>query len=191
MLPVFPRHSLPVLCLAAAALAWSGDTTAQVRRCTLPDGTPLYTDRTCESVGAADRVPRATLGAGGVRLYRGGCSRNLQDLVYEMTTAIDAGDVNRLAGVYHWVGASSSSAVALMERLGAVVRRPLVDIVPVSARVPEPDDAGDPRADLYPRTTVRLPPVALRVEQTLGNGSTPSQTVFALRRHLGCWWITL
>jgi hypothetical protein len=33
--------------------------------------------------------------------------------------------------------------------------------------------------------------VALRVEQTLANGSTPSRTVFGLRRHLDCWWITL
>jgi len=31
--------------------------------------------------------------------------------------------------------------------------------------------------------------VALRVEQTLANGSTPSRSVFGLHRHFGCWWI--
>jgi hypothetical protein len=187
------RFSLPkifslVLCLAA--LGWSGRPHAQVHRCTLPDGTALYTDRACATVGAADRVPRTGAGTVGVRTYRGGCARNLQDLVYEMTTAIDASDVNRLAGVYDWVGASSSSAATLMDRLDLVAQRPLVDIVPVTAGTPAAD-RDDPMADLYPQTTVRRPPVALRVEQTLANGSTPSRTVFGLRRYLGCWWITL
>jgi hypothetical protein len=35
----------------------------------------------------------------------------------------------------------------------------------------------------------RRAPVALRLEQTLGNGVTPSRTVFGLTRHYGCWWI--
>jgi hypothetical protein len=35
----------------------------------------------------------------------------------------------------------------------------------------------------------RRAPVALRLEQTLGNGVTPSRTVFGLTRHFGCWWI--
>ncbi|ALN90034.1 hypothetical protein [Lysobacter gummosus] len=35
----------------------------------------------------------------------------------------------------------------------------------------------------------RRAPVALRLEQTLGNGITPSRTVFGLTRHFGCWWI--
>lgn len=181
-----PASRLALPCLLAIAAA-SAQARAQVHRCTMPDGTAVYTDRSCAALGASEQPPRTGLGAGGIRLYRGGCSRNLQDLVYEITTAIDAGDVNRLAGAYHWVGVSSGSAVALMDRLGAVVRRPLVDIVPVAAQAP--DDATG--SDLYPQTTVRRPPVALRVEQTLANGSTPSRTIFGLRRHLDCWWITL
>ncbi|HJW44925.1 MAG TPA: hypothetical protein VJ484_00380 [Lysobacter sp.] len=43
--------------------------------------------------------------------------------------------------------------------------------------------------DLYPQSTIRRDPVALRVEQTLGNGATPSRTVFSLTRHFGCWWL--
>jgi hypothetical protein len=53
-------------------------------------------------------------------------------------------------------------------------------------------NTGDGHAgDYYPQTTVRTPPVALRVEQTLANGSTPSHTVFGLRRHFDCWWVSL
>ncbi len=108
----------------------------------------------------------------------------MQDLVYEMTTAIDSGDVNRLAGVYHWTGMSGRAGYAVMTRLGAVVQRPLIDIVPITAAGPESEDAW-----LYPQTTVDDPPVALRLEQTLANSSTPSRTVFGMHRHFGCYWI--
>jgi hypothetical protein len=41
-----------------------------------------------------------------------------------------------------------------------------------------------------PRPPRARAPVGLRLEQTLANGSTPSRTVFSLRRHLDCWWIS-
>lgn len=180
---------LPACVLLLATTAGCGNAHAQVRRCTMPDGTAVYTDRACAALGASERIPDSGPVVDRGRAHRGGCARSLQDLVFEMTTAIDAGDVNRLAGVYHWVGVSSASAVGLMDRLDAIARRPLVDIVPVAARAP-----GDPAtttASLYPQATVRRPPIALRLEQTLANGSTPSSTVFGLRRHLDCWWIAL
>ncbi len=40
-----------------------------------------------------------------------------------------------------------------------------------------------------PAAPKRRAPVALRLEQTLANGVTPSRTVFGLTRHYGCWWI--
>ena len=103
-----------------------------------------------------------------------------------MTAAIDARDANRLAGVYHWVGISGSTSAGLMQRLDAIAQRPLVDIVPVTPGMDGEDAA------YYPTTIpARQPQVALRVEQTLANGSTPSSTTFGLRRHFDCWWITL
>ena len=82
-------------------------------------------------------------------------------------------------------GMSSSGAASVMDRLDAIVQRPLVDIVPVYA---------GQRRRARTTTTTRRPPCgarrsALRVEQTLANGSTPSRTVFGLRRHFGCWWV--
>ena len=183
------RASLVAVVLLLAASAWPKPVSAQVRRCTTADGSSIFTDRKCADIGAVERLPRATAGgAGGLRLYRRGCARNLQDLVYEMTTAIDARDANRLAGVYHWVGISGSGATAIMSRLDAIVRRPLVDITPIAARGPDSED----EEAYYPSTIPqRRAPVALRVEQTLGNASTPSRTVFGLQRHFDCWWIRL
>jgi len=185
-----------LLLLAVALwLPWGSSAQAQVRRCTGPDGIAVFTDQKCVELGASDRLPRASSEARGLRLRQAGCSRNLQDLVYEITTAIDAQDANRLASVYHWVGISSSGAEGVMSRLDAIVHRPLVDIIPITARPPEdvdnPDGSGSEPTDYYPQTTVRTPPVALRVEQTLANGSTPSRTVFGLRRHFDCWWVSL
>jgi hypothetical protein len=176
--------SLLLLSLLALAAVWALPAQAQVRRCTGADGTEIYTDRRCADLGATDRVPRAAPGAPG-RFYRGGCSRNLLDLVYELTAAVDSHDVNRVAGLYHWVGMSSSGAVAVMNRLDVIAQRPLVDVVPVY-----PASAlGE--GDYYPQTTVRRAPIGLRLEQTLANGSTPSRTMLGLRRYLGCWWVHL
>ena len=168
---------------------------AQVRRCAGPDGTLVFTDRKCEDVGATERVPRDALPGAGLK-YRGGCSRNLQDLIYEMTAAIDSRDVNRLAALYHWVGISSRGSYGVMGRLDGIAQRPLVDIValqPIRRIVVQNDDGTRSSVDpnYYPQASANRTPVALRVEQTVVNGSTPSRTVFGLRRHLGCWWVTL
>lgn len=193
-----------ISCLLALACAtgalWSARADAQIRRCTAPDGQVIFTDRACVDVGGTDRpapsVPSPTYGG---KAWARGCSRNLRDLVFEVTAAIDSRDVNRLAAVYNWTGMSNRNGYAVLGRLDAIANRPLLD---VSAVLPAPQlsvDAdggmtvsGAVNAGDYPGATViRRTPVALRVEQTLANGSTPSRTTFGLRRHMGCWWIVL
>ena len=156
----------------------------------------MYTDKRCEDIGATDRLPAAAPSGSGGRLHRDACSRTLTDLVRQIADAVNARDVNRLAGVYQWNGVSDAGASRILDRLEAVVSPPLVDIVPV--RPPPPpvlDEQGmvvdGNQDDYYPQTYVRQRPVGLRLEQTLANGSTPSQTVFGLRRSYNCFWITL
>lgn len=209
------RTLLILIPLLAACALWSGSARAQqpLNRCNGPGGNTIYTDRPCETIGASERLPRAAI-AGGYGLRRGGCARNLQDLVYEITAAIDNRDVNRLGAVYHWVGQNSASGDRILDQLQAIVDRPLVDIVPLRGVVTESPSAapeaalsGTPPVPVTSATTtltppagdgaappprvIRRPPVGLRLEQTLGKGSTPSRTVLGLRRHLDCWWITL
>ncbi|WP_160279948.1 hypothetical protein [Novilysobacter arseniciresistens] len=130
--------AIPVLLLLVLSAPAALPASAQVNTCQQADGTAVYTDRGCASIGAmaaAARVPSLT---GNRRAYRGGCARNLQDLMFEMSTAIDARDANRLANVYHWAGMSGRSGYSVMDRLDTVVRRPLVDIVPVMPARPDP-----------------------------------------------------
>lgn len=175
------RTTLTAL-LAAALLTCMPEVAAQVRRCEMPGGAVVFTDRRCADLGAVERAApaRPALGA----RHRGGCARSLDDLVFELETAINAQDPNRLAALYHWTGMGTRQGYAVMARLDAIARRPLVDIVPVMAAGPDGVDG-----DLYPQTSVRRAPVALRIEQTLRNGVTPARAVFGLQRHLGCWWI--
>lgn len=189
--------TLPWLCPARAA--------AEVHRCVAADGQETFTDRECRDVGAVERVlPR--IPAVGARLHGPRCARTVQDLVFELTTAIETHDTNRLAGVYHWAGLPGKAAYEIMGRLDTIAQRPLAEIAPLMPGRPAPPaaasaetvtDAAAPAGaapddpDYYPQTSVRSAPIALRVEQTLGASATPVRTVFGLTRHLGCWWVRL
>lgn len=185
------------LALASAALPPPAPVQAQVRRCTTADGGTLYTDRPCAALGASERIGRDP-GAPPQRPYRGGCPRRLQDLIFEVTTAIDSGDANRLASVYHWPGQSTRSGYAVMDRLDRIARQPLVDIT--ALRPPEPVVVVENRPGVsapvldgtyYPQHARQRAPVALRIDQSVGANGVPSRTTFGLRRHMDCWWITL
>lgn len=129
----------PVLLLLALSVpAAPPAASAQVNSCERADGTAVYTDRGCASVGAVAVAARGPSLTGNRRAYRGGCARSLHDLMFEMSTAIDARDANRLANVYHWTGMSGRGGYSVMDRLDTVVRRPLVDIVPVMPARPDP-----------------------------------------------------
>lgn len=162
----------------ALACLGASDAAAQVRHCVTLDGESVYTDRQCEALGATEQPvthARATATA-----YRGGCTRTLRDLMFEVGAAIDANDPNRLAGLYHWAGMSTRDAYAVVGRLDAIAQRPLVEVVPL---LPDASDGG------YAFPSTRHEPIGLRIEQTLANGVTPSRTEFGLQRHYGCWWI--
>lgn len=147
----------------------------------MPNGTVVYTDQRCDAIGAREQAPQPSApgGAPQLRNYRPACPRTLRDLAYEVTSAVEAHDVNRLASVYLWDGIGTREGYALMDRLQVVVDRPLVDLQPVW-----PD--GEPYPSSVPPTR---PPLALRLEQTSIRGGTPIRAVFGLRKYLDCWWI--
>lgn len=169
------RSALLVLTLLAA-LPWAA-AHADVRRCVLPDGTTVFTDQRCDAIGAQPGIPSAP-STPQLRSYRPACPRTLRDLAFEVSASVESHDVNRLAGVYLWSGYGTREGYALMDRLQAIVDRPLVDLQPVY-----PDGATYAAID-RPR-----PPVALRLQQTSAHGSTPMHAVFGVRRYLDCWWI--
>src|SRR5687767_11718706 len=116
------RRARPVALIALMFAAWIAIPTvptwipqaqAQVRRCTTVDGGTVFTDRLCSEVDATEQVQRAEAGTP-LRPYRGGCARTLQDLIHEVTSAIDARDGNRLATTYHWAGLSTRTGYSVI-----------------------------------------------------------------------------
>lgn len=189
----------------------------QLNRCVAPSGDTIYTDRRCDEVGARSRGIRSPSGAT-LSTRRMACARTLQDLVHEISAAIDNRDVNRLGAVYHWVGHDDTSGAKVYDRLQAIVDRPLIDIAPLRASAPAeeyppiaapssetsagatpvpatpatPGLAAEPAGTdaTAPPRPVRRAPYGLRLQQTLRNSATPSRTDLRLQRHFECWWIT-
>ena len=181
------------LAVAAAGLlaACITPACAQVRRCTAADGSVIYTDQRCDVIGATERLPpnRGSAATGATALYRRGCAQNLDDLIYELTYAIDSRDVNRIAGVYHWTGMGTRAAYDVMRKLDALSRRSLMDVVPLYPQVAEAQGSFGEDGAFYPAPSKPRPPIGLQVIQGVGREGT-MRTIFGLRRNLGCLWIS-
>lgn len=196
-------------CLALPAIEAPAQ---QINRCTNPQGQTVYGDKPCEVMGARARLLPPARAAGSSGLYRDSCARRLSEVVGIIQSAADARDPNRLSGIYLWTGLSNEAATRVMDRLDDIVQRPLVDIAPVFPEAPAyapaptqpftyadgtPVDPADGSVEApveHLLTNVQYTPrrpIGLRLEQTLPRSSTPSRTVFRLRRQYNCFWITL
>lgn len=187
--------SLLLLLLLPGVCAIAQAQPTRLNRCTDPQGQSVYTDRPCDSLGAQSRRPPPT--PSGNTLQRdslgSSCPRRLSELVQALHTAVSIGDVNRLSSLYLWGAVSDAGAQRILGQLESVVRRPLVDVVPVYPRqdVDEGQDIAAQDSETEPLPAARRHPVGLRLEQTLPGSATRAATVLGLRRQYGCFWITL
>ena len=111
--------------LGALLLALAGPAVAQVAECRYPDGSTVYTDQACATLGAT-RAPDNAQPRLSIR-YRNACARDLQELMYQLSTAIEVGDVNRVAESYDWAGMSNEAGQRTMDRLQGLIGRPVLD----------------------------------------------------------------
>lgn len=120
------------------------------------------------------------------------CIASLREFAFELSSAVEAGDVNRLAALYRWRGTPTRAGYDTMARLQAIVARPLLQVTPVYPQVADIPPGAALLAEPDPTGLLRRgPPAGLRLDQTLDDGTTPAPTTFWLRRDLGCWWVTL
>ena len=182
-----PGLATAALLLSAVGMGWPAPAGAVVRRCVMPGGNVVHTDRSCSAIGAVEQSRHDPGSAFPSRLYHGGCARTLPDLVYEVTSAIDGRDVNRLAAAYHWPGLSGDVANATMDRLDALAARPLLDLRIVTVDVPRAPPIDDP----FAIPEVRVRPTGLRLEQVLPESASHVTTMLRLHRHMDCWWVRL
>ena len=189
------RSYLLVMCLLLA-IVWTPPAQAQVKRCSLPDGSLIYTDRQCADIGAQERV-NPVQPAGGTYQRRMLCARNPQALADGLAAAVQTGDANRIAALYDWTGMGSSTANAVMDRLQAIAERNLVDVQVVRSRAADADTSTPQRFDetsgqlLTPTAPAPAPArvLGLQLSQVQKNGYTPINTRFGMHRRMDCWWL--
>lgn len=164
-----------VACVLSAAFALpvspAPAQTPKLNRCVGANGDTIYTDRRCEEIGAQSRGIRSPSGAT-LSTRRMACARTLQDLVHEISAAIDNRDVNRLGTVYHWVGHDEASGAKVYDRLQAIVDRPLVDIAPLRSTAPVTETPSTTPSETS--SPVAPPPVAPPAIAAPESGATAS-----------------
>ena len=170
-----------------------------IRRCVGDDGGTIYTDRPCDSLDAVEAKPRpgterpsdGTLGVRSAPMENSGpvrsdCARRTDTLLFDLRRALEEGNVNHIAGVYHWPGTSGRSARYIMERLQTLADHPAASVELVYPEVTPVLD--DPES--FPPGTPVEDPQGVRISEAAFDGTvTLIDQQLQLVRNAECWWI--
>lgn len=165
-----------------------GSADAAINRCMGPDGILVYTDRSCESLGIAERgirtMPRRRVGGTprvSARLGTGCAARAPEGLRSAVIDAIDNRDFNALAGLYNFDGRSRQTAAGVVRRLERMAKRPVLEVELVAVE-------AESLFDILVVDTTAMP--SLRVVQPSGGSGGPlSIENFSIARSAGCVWL--
>lgn len=179
-----------------------------IQRCVGSDGTPIYTDRPCVTLGA-ERTPIAAETLRRIasdraatrpavddefsgtarpaspvarRSAASGCARTPTQLTMDLQGAWAIGDVNRIAESYHWVGMSNKQGQQVLQRLDQLSKQPLIEAEYYDAWIGsgpmQVADAGNAASG-----------AAGIMQVTLGEGASLQMQDFDIERYRGCYFI--
>lgn len=203
--------------LAATLVLWTAPTaaplhaTSAILRCQSPDGTLVYTDKACSAFGAkASPIPGTLL----TRIYHDearfgddvdtstpappvptgrrdpskGCARTPTQLSMDLRSSLALGDVNRIAESYHWVGMSSLQGERTLDRLQALVGKPVLDSHYFDAQISLADSGvGD---TMLASNTASVGGGAGMLQLVLANDDDRSAIDFDVHKYAGCYFVT-
>lgn len=119
--------ALLLLCLIAQAGVAHGQTA--IHHCVADNGTPVFTDQPCSSLGATIAAPVAPgRKSSGISFALAGCPADTQQLKTRISQAFAAHDANALAGLMLWHGYGRTAVHAYLRRLRTLVDKPLMGI---------------------------------------------------------------
>lgn len=180
-------------CLLLVILLGAGAAEAAINRCEALDGVAVYTDRTCESLGIAERtdgpIPRRRVGGAkgfstasiANKLSSGCAARSPEGLRTAVIDAIERRDFNALSGLYNFDGRSRQTAAAVVRRLERMAKRSVTEVALVAVE-------AESLFDVLVVDTNALP--TLRVVQSSQRSEGPlSIESFTLTRSAGCLWL--
>ena len=135
---------LPLACLPTPAIAQTA-----IHHCVAPDGTPVFTDQPCASMGAtkASTAPTNPFAPGPPTPPRA-CPKTLDALKKRVAEAFGAHNANALAGLMLWHGYGERGAVHTMRDLADLMQwsflgfadDPMTDTL--SIKLDRPDQPG-------------------------------------------------
>ncbi|GIX32093.1 MAG: hypothetical protein KatS3mg125_0049 [Lysobacterales bacterium] len=182
--------SLRVIIIALLVVSFGEESAAaRLFRCVSAAGTPIFTDRPCHMLDASPatssstpelRAPAEPEPPPEPDPIPGLCpAPNAERLQRAVERAFARRRVNDLAALYHWVGSTRASSVAVMDRLAELLRHPLAEV------------AFDPpfAESEWSEDESRLPDLRLELRQSRNEEETFS-VWFRLRRHAGCLWLS-
>ncbi len=163
---------------------------AEIIRCTGTDGGDVYTDRSCESMGLASKLPALLVQPDEAMLATGyaprelgvGCAaRSPEAMRNAVHGAIERRDLNALTGLYNFNGSSSRSATPVVRRLDRLTRRAALEIELVNPEAQSLFDVVMPDPDAMPSLRI--------VQHAVGNDGPTRIENFQLSRAAGCIWL--
>ena len=119
-----------------------------------------------------------------------GCARTPTQLAMDLRGSLALGDVNRVAESYHWVGMSNAQAYRTMDRLQALIGKPVVDSHYFDAQIsssPLGTDAGAPWVATSSSNGIGGSAGILQV--VLGAGASTSIIDFDVERFADCYFV--
>jgi hypothetical protein len=193
------------LLLCAAPAAAPLHATSAILRCQSADGSLVYTDKACSAFGAKAAPMPGTLltriyhdearfgdddgnaiqpqvtAAVGRRDPSSGCARTPTQLAMDLRGSLALGDVNRVAESYHWVGMSSRQGERTLDRLQALIGKPVLDSHYFDAQISMASADGDVSASGGDGGMLQL---------VLANDDDRSAIDFDVHKYAGCYFVT-
>lgn len=161
-----------------------------INRCQDKGGKIIYTDKKCEDINAVQQDPPkavGNIGYGGVRT----CARTQDDLLWDLRSALETGDINRASGLFLWNGNDTSQANKRLDQLNQVSYQSLIS---VDLLFPEAEDTQvqfDQDGNII-ETRPRRPPVpyGIRVDFYRNKKQTDIGSFrFGIEKHMQCYWV--
>ena len=196
-----------ILLLSSAPAVSPVHATTAILRCQSADGTLVYTDKACSAFGAKAAPMPATLLT---RIYHDearfdennadmptqaapvgrrdptrGCARTPTQLAMDLRGSLALGDVNRVAESYHWVGMSSRQGERTLDRLQALVGKPVLDSHYFDAQI---DTAAGVRVADAGNTSIGGDAGMLQL--VLAGADDRSAIDFDVHKYAGCYFVT-
>ena len=105
----------------------------------------------------------------------------------DLRGSLALGDVNRVAESYHWVGMSSRQGERTLDRLQALVGKPVLDSHYFDARIGAGSDAGGVELASHDGA---VGGDAGMLQLVLGGDDARSAIDFDVHRYAGCYFVT-